>query len=118
MSLITFIDRILTENNMLQYPVEDVEEYVFEKAKEEANGESSIGIDDETVKKWILDYTPDKKVEFKTKKTKAGYEVYDNGNAVKVDKKEDAPKQPRNKIVSTKDKDKVEGSWGVQESLF
>lgn len=112
MSLTTFIDRILTENDMLQYAVEDVKEYVFEKAKEEANGESSIGIDDETVKKWILDYTPDKKAdkvetktELKTVKAKAGY-TYETVRPVKE------------KIVSKKEKSNVEGSWGVQESLF
>ena len=115
MTLIEFIEQIKKEND-IAYKTEDIEKQIMDKAKKQLNNKDGA-IDDETIKEWILNYNPEEKVEFKTKITKAGYEVHDNGNKVKVDK-EEKPEQPRIKIVGTKDKDKVEGSWGIQESLF
>lgn len=114
MTLNEFIEKVKSENN-ITYETEDILDQITDKAKEHLNGKDG-GIDDETIKEWILNYNPEEKVEFKTKITKAGYEVHDNGNKVKVDKEEVS--EPRVKIVGTKDKDKVDGSWGHQESLF
>lgn len=100
MELKTFIDRVLTENNMLQYSVEDVKRYVTDKAKKEAGNSCSIGIDDETIKKWILEYQPGKKAEKPKEETK------------KIQHHYVVPSRKRPKPERT------QFPWGEQQKLF
>ena len=100
MTLIEFIEKIKVENN-IAYKTEDIEKQIMDKAKKKLNNKNGA-IDNETIKKWIVSYKPRNESEA-DEETKH---------------QEEAPEQSRVKIVGTKDKDKVEGSWGIQESLF
>ena len=105
MTLNEFIEQVKSENN-ITYETEDILDQITDKAKEHLNGKDG-GIDDETIKNWIMNYDPNYKPVKKNKQEKNVEE-----------KAEKTPAQQRTKIVGTKDKDKVEGSWGIQESLF
>lgn len=58
MTLNQFIKETLQAYS-LKFEEQDVERYIYRKAREECKG-SSIAIDDETIKEWILNYDPAK----------------------------------------------------------
>ena len=96
MTLTEFIEKTIIEKG-IDYQVQDIEDYIFDKAKKEIKGTYGA-IDDETITKWILDYTPDKKKEKKTK-------ILDEPKETKVGKP----------VGITKE---IKGEWGEQQSLF
>lgn len=55
MTLLEFIEKVKMEHN-IQTSIKDLEALIYKKAKEEAGRRSSVSIDDETVKNWILNY--------------------------------------------------------------
>lgn len=57
MTLQEFIQNTLTAYN-LEYKVEDVSKYLYDKAREIREGKSVVAVDDETVKEWIINYDP------------------------------------------------------------
>ena len=58
MTLNQFIKETLQAYS-LKFEEQDVERYIYRKAREECKG-SSIAIDDETVKEWIINFDPAK----------------------------------------------------------
>lgn len=60
MTLTEFIEKVRAENN-IPVSVKDLEVMINKRAKAAAGASSSIGIDDETVKQWILSYDEWKK---------------------------------------------------------
>lgn len=58
MTLMEFIQNTLKAYS-LKFSENDVKRYIMEKARAECQG-SSIAIDDETIKEWILNYDPAK----------------------------------------------------------
>lgn len=58
MTLMEFIQDTLKAYS-LKFSENDVKRYIMEKARAECQG-SSIAIDDETIKEWILNYDPAK----------------------------------------------------------
>lgn len=95
MTLTEYIEKVVIEKG-IDYRVGDIKDYIVDKAKKELKGRNGA-IDDETITKWILDYTPDKKKEKKTK-------ILDD-KETKIDKP----------IGVTKE---IKGEWGEQQSLF
>lgn len=94
MTLTEYIEKIKTEN-AITYGTHKIEEYINSKAKEVLKGKNGA-IDDETIKKWILEYEPNKAEE-------------------KTEKKDEEPK-PIEKPVGVPKKET--GEWGEQQSLF
>lgn len=60
MTLLEFIEKVKMEHN-IQTSIKDLEVMINKRAKAAAGASSSIGIDDETVKQWILSYDEWKK---------------------------------------------------------
>lgn len=58
MTLLEFIQNTIKAYS-LKFNENDVKRYIMEKARAECQG-SSIAIDDETIKEWILNYDPAK----------------------------------------------------------
>lgn len=96
-----------------EYNVDNVVDYVTEKAQEYLNNENGA-VDDETIKKWVMEYDPSKvseslgtkevKIEEKPKKKISEMSL---DEAIANAKEEHKPK-----------KKEVSGSWGTMESLF
>lgn len=99
MTLTEYIEKIKAEN-AIPYGTHKIEEYINNKARK-ANKDKSgcICIDDETVKKWILEYDPNKTATEKFEK-------------IQEEKKEPEMEKP---VGVTK---KETGEWGEQQSLF
>lgn len=95
MTLEEFVEKVKIENN-IKHKTLDILKFINDKANKKLNNKPGA-IDDETIKDWILKFNPNKTDED------------DDSNLVI---------EPKKKVVGTKDKDKVEGSWGSQTSLF
>jgi precorrin isomerase len=99
MTLTEYIEKIKAENG-IQFDTAGIEKHINDKARK-ANGHKSgcICIDDETVKKWILEYDPTKEATEKFEKIQEEKEEKEMEKPVGVPKKET-------------------GEWGEQQSLF
>ena len=98
MTLTEYIEKIKAENG-IQFETAGIEKHINDKARE-ANKDKSgcICIDDETVKKWILEYDPNKE----------GTEKFQ-------EKKKETKKEMEKPVGVPK---KETGEWGEQQSLF
>ena len=92
MTLTEFIDRVKLENS-IEFETKDIEKAIVSNAQKLRSG-NCAAVDDETVKKWILEYKPGEKKEEPKKETKT------ETVAVPVGKSEE------------------KGEWGTQQSLF
>ena len=84
MTLSEFIAKVALENDLKIDTRNDSDciRYIERKAKDKAEGRSSIGIDDETIRQWILDYVNEEsKVNPKEEAKKDTKEVVDEEKA-------------------------------------
>lgn len=88
-----------------EYNVDNVVDYVTEKAREYLNSKNGA-VDDDTIKKWVMEYDPSKEVKAEEKPKKKISEM-SLDEAIANAKEEHKPK-----------KKEVSGSWGTMESLF
>lgn len=58
MELVEYIDKVKIENN-ISFDTKDIKKYIEELARKMANGKNCIGISDEDVKQWIIEFTPE-----------------------------------------------------------
>ena len=94
MTLTEFIERVKLENG-IQFDTKDIEKSIVEKARKAKTG-NCAAVDDETVKKWILEYKPGEKKE----------------------EKKAEPKEEAKTVAVPVGKSEESGEWGTQESLF
>lgn len=89
MTLEEYIERVKVENN-IPYTTKEIKDHIVSKARKKLDNKSG-GIDDETVKQWILEYKP-------------------KGE----DKATEKPKIEKPAGIT----EKKEEEWGEQQSLF
>lgn len=92
-----------------EYNIDDVVDYIVYQAKKHLDGKNG-GIADETIKQWVMEYDPSKKIEEESKleeKPKKKISEMSLDEAIANAKTEHKPK-----------KREVSGSWGTMESLF
>lgn len=85
-----------------EYNIDDVVEYVVERARKHLDGKNG-GIDDSTIKQWVMEYDPSKKVKEEVPEVE-----------VKAPTVKPAPKKDK----FEPSKKEISGSWGTMESLF
>lgn len=102
MTLREFIDKLKFENN-IEYSAEEMENYVTDKARDLLHNRNGA-VDDETVKAWILEYSPEKESEEKQER------------ATKKFEKAQEDKKDFDKPIGNPKQEK--GQWGEQQSLF
>lgn len=100
MTLTEYIDQIKLENN-IQHDTAKIAKYIVSKARKQPKDNGCAAVDNETVKKWILEYSPDKDEKKDEKKVKVEDKVKTIPTGTPVGKEEEK-----------------ENEWGVQESLF
>lgn len=99
MTLTEYIEQIKLENN-IQHETAKIAKYIVSKARKQPRESSCAAVDNETVKKWILEYSPDKDEKEVKKEDKVKTIPTGTVDAVPVGRSEES------------------GEWGTQESLF
>lgn len=110
MTLTEYITQVKQEHN-IEWDVEDIEDYVEEKAKEVLVGKNGA-IDDETINKWILEYSPtqaDLERKAKREEAKKKKEKEEEERKIQKEKEEAEKKQKELEEKIKKENEKAAG---------